>query len=1038
MAVKFDYLLGKLRESDSGGSGDVVGPASATDGDFARFDGTTGKLLKDGIALTTSLGSPGSDENVPSEKAVRAAISGAGGGDVSGPASAVDENITVFDSTTGKLIKDSGTNISAVTDNTTHTGLTNNPHSVTFTQTGAIEDTTDVIKDTHIDWGTGANQVSAVDMPILDDGSHFTGEEVETALQEVGKETTYADSPGVMTGGEISVGTNGRTFKVAALTAYLRSVNSLTAPLVYVTLEEQDNQPITAPNTTYFICLDYNSGSPQIVLSTTNPYGRTISPDRTQIPIGKVMEDGSNVHFISGGFNLQDGVMKLHQRAGTLRSKELTSGSTIAYSGTNNFTMSAGIVYAGINRVTLSSYDSAITQFTPIYRDGSGGWIEGAPRNTIDYAHYDDGDGTLGNVGVSKYGCHWVYKHVDDDHVYVVYGRGSYKLAEAELQGEPSKPDHLTDFGCLIGKIIAPQSGGSFIIQMVTDTFFVGTSVSDHGHLGGLDGDDHPQYLLASDATDRATFATNWTDLTDGGDTTLHDHDGISENTSARHTQGTDTTLGTMTADIDMDSSYQIVNLQAPAANGEAIRQTAKITEANMEAAHDHVDSDGSSHSKVTANETAIGLNTTHRGLTNNPHTVTATQVGLGNVTNVATDDTAYDATSWDANTDSATKNAIRDKIETMDTAIGLNTDKVTNATHTGDVTGATELTIGANKVNDTHIDWGTGANQVSAADIPIADAGSKITATDVEGALQENRTAIDLNTAKETNVSTSLEAGTVTATTYGITSDGGANDIVLPEADTNNAGLLGADKWDEIVANTAHSGGDGSDHADVATNTTAIALNTTHRGSDGSDHSKVTANETAIALNTTHRGSSGADHSYIDQDVTSGASPAFANPTITGATLNGTIAYGDNAPNISPKARAYLSAAQSNLSNNTWTKILLNTESYDAGSDFDTTNNRFVAPVTGYYLVSGMVRFENVVADKRYLASIFVNGGNYTSNSVHASTTVALAVPVTVIAPVTAGQYIELYAYQSSGVSTVDVGGGAANTSMVVHLLSV
>jgi len=36
----------------------------------------------------------------------------------------------------------------------------------------------------------------------------------------------------------------------------------------------------------------------------------------------------------------------------------------------------------------------------------------------------------------------------------------------------------------------------------------------------------------------------NATDLTDGGDTTLHDHDGISENTGARHTQGTDVALG--------------------------------------------------------------------------------------------------------------------------------------------------------------------------------------------------------------------------------------------------------------------------------------------------------------------------------------------------------------------------------------------------------------------------------------------------------------------------------------------------------------
>ena len=42
----------------------------------------------------------------------------AGGGDVSGPASAIDENITVFNGTGGKIIKDSGVNISAVNANT--------------------------------------------------------------------------------------------------------------------------------------------------------------------------------------------------------------------------------------------------------------------------------------------------------------------------------------------------------------------------------------------------------------------------------------------------------------------------------------------------------------------------------------------------------------------------------------------------------------------------------------------------------------------------------------------------------------------------------------------------------------------------------------------------------------------------------------------------------------------------------------------------------------------------------------------------------
>lgn len=46
----------------------------------------------------------------------------------------------------------------------------------------------------------------------------------------------------------------------------------------------------------------------------------------------------------------------------------------------------------------------------------------------------------------------------------------------------------------------------------------------DHGGMDGLADDDHAAYLLASDATNRATFAANWTDLTDGGATTLHTH----------------------------------------------------------------------------------------------------------------------------------------------------------------------------------------------------------------------------------------------------------------------------------------------------------------------------------------------------------------------------------------------------------------------------------------------------------------------------------------------------------------------------------
>jgi hypothetical protein len=79
----------------------------------------------------------------------------------------------------------------------------------------------------------------------------------------------------------------------------------------------------------------------------------------------------------------------------------------------------------------------------------------------------------------------------------------------------------------------------------------------------------------------------------------------------------------------------------------------------------------------------------------------------------------------------------------------------------------------------------------------------------------------------------TELSEGDRTATTYGITSDGSVNDVILLEADTDVAGLLGADKWDEIVAST------------------------------------------------THLTSTGDDHSYIDQAVTAASSPTFVDITV-------------------------------------------------------------------------------------------------------------------------------------------------------------
>lgn len=102
-------------------------------------------------------------------------------------------------------------------------------------------------------------------------------------------------------------------------------------------------------------------------------------------------------------------------------------------------------------------------------------------------------------------------------------------------------------------------------------------------------------------------------------------------------------------------------------------------------------------------------------------------------------------------------------------------------------------------------------------------------------------------NTAKTGNVSTALSTGTVTATTYGITSDGGADDVVLVEATTTVAGLLGADKWDEIVANTAKATNVSTDLSLGTRTATTMDVNS----SDGDNVTLLAANTTQAGLMT-------------------------------------------------------------------------------------------------------------------------------------------------------------------------------------------
>jgi len=340
-------------------------------------------------------------------------------------------------------------------------------------------------------------------------------------------------SAGVISGGVISDGGSG-SINISAVKGIVKTTDSEIGANVSFDLAGATGQALT-DNSTNYITVDYNSGTPQFVIGVTNTAnGHTI------FNLGKVYREGTSLDIIDSGLNIYDFSKRVQQHHIEEADLHFVSGAIVSEIGTRNISITAGIMYAGLNRIITDAIDtSGADTFEYYYYNGSA-WIE-SDQTAISNTQYNDTSSGLVNL-TKDYGIHWVYKGTSDTS-YVIYGQDQYKLNEAQ-QAQPlsSLPPHVEAFGVLRAKIIIKKDEATFTeIGSVLDTQFSTSTPSNHNELGELQGGTADEYYHMTSAQS-AGFAIN--PMTTQGDTVFGGASGL----PTRLAKGTASQVYTMNA----------------------------------------------------------------------------------------------------------------------------------------------------------------------------------------------------------------------------------------------------------------------------------------------------------------------------------------------------------------------------------------------------------------------------------------------------------------------------------------------------------
>ena len=302
-------------------------------------------------------------------------------------------------------------------------------------------------------------------------------------------------SSGLSSGGGVT-GAGSNTIDVAAGTGFIRTLNDKLDVLKYFDWAALAGGSVPS-DATRFVGVEYNAGSPQVTIRTTNNFNNhTDFLLATCVNEAGIVYLGNTPHAVGDHANFM--IQRSRETMGIQRDN-ITKGLILGETGTRNITLTLGNLWDRLAKFAIGAKNTSVSDsFDRYFRDGGGGFTKQSAQTQWDNAQFDDGTGTLATLGVNKYAVQWFYVSLDGDLI-CLFGTASHNsLAEAEDEAPPAlAPDRVTELSILVAKLIFKKSDAT--AEAIESSFsqqFGGAVVTDHAGLAGLGGDDHAQYAL--------------------------------------------------------------------------------------------------------------------------------------------------------------------------------------------------------------------------------------------------------------------------------------------------------------------------------------------------------------------------------------------------------------------------------------------------------------------------------------------------------------------------------------------------------------